>query len=223
MRLTTKGRFAVTAMIDLALRSSNGPVALAAISQRQQISLSYLEQLFGKLRRHESESSPRRARNCRFGAVRRLRIAEFRAQDRDAPPDQPARDAIEQHEQEFMGKHPLTGAGNALMQHDARLLGIALDAAGDVVQDQRIEAQAAIQRLAQSFAAQHRVTQHRETSRFHAPGILAEKLIIEGGGDRAPQRPVVLRRNARLRHLQQARREADVRQQLVGVQIAAAQ
>ena len=53
MRLTTKGRFAVTAMIDLGLRQSNGPVTLAAISQRQQISLSYLEQLFGKLRRHE--------------------------------------------------------------------------------------------------------------------------------------------------------------------------
>lgn len=53
MRLTTKGRFAVTAMIDLALRQNNGPVTLAAISQRQQISLSYLEQLFGKLRRHE--------------------------------------------------------------------------------------------------------------------------------------------------------------------------
>ena len=51
MRLTTKGRFAVTAMIDLALRSHSGPVALAAISQRQQISLSYLEQLFVKLRR----------------------------------------------------------------------------------------------------------------------------------------------------------------------------
>mgnify|MGYP000452725481 FL=1 len=51
MRLTTKGRFAVTAMIDLALRSNNGPVALAAISQRQQISLSYLEQLFAMLRR----------------------------------------------------------------------------------------------------------------------------------------------------------------------------
>jgi len=51
MRLTTKGRFAVTAMIDLGLRSHAGPVALAAISQRQQISLSYLEQLFGKLRR----------------------------------------------------------------------------------------------------------------------------------------------------------------------------
>jgi DNA-binding IscR family transcriptional regulator len=53
MRLTTKGRFAVTAMIDLALRQNTGPVTLAAISQRQQISLSYLEQLFGKLRRHE--------------------------------------------------------------------------------------------------------------------------------------------------------------------------
>jgi Rrf2 family iron-sulfur cluster assembly transcriptional regulator len=59
MRLTTKGRFAVTAMIDLGLRSTNGPVALAAISGRQQISLSYLEQLFGKLRRAELVESTR--------------------------------------------------------------------------------------------------------------------------------------------------------------------
>ena len=59
MRLTTKGRFAVTAMIDLGLRQSSGPVALAAISQRQQISLSYLEQLFGKLRRNELVESTR--------------------------------------------------------------------------------------------------------------------------------------------------------------------
>ena len=59
MRLTTKGRFAVTAMIDLALREHTGPVALAAISARQQISLSYLEQLFGKLRRHELVESTR--------------------------------------------------------------------------------------------------------------------------------------------------------------------
>jgi len=51
MRLTTKGRFAVTAMVDLALRQNRGPVTLAAISERQHISLSYLEQLFGKLRR----------------------------------------------------------------------------------------------------------------------------------------------------------------------------
>ena len=59
MRLTTKGRFAVTAMIDLALRQNSGPVTLATISQRQQISLSYLEQLFGKLRKHELVESTR--------------------------------------------------------------------------------------------------------------------------------------------------------------------
>jgi Rrf2 family iron-sulfur cluster assembly transcriptional regulator len=51
MRLTTKGRFAVTAMIDVAMHGSKGPVTLAAVSERQRISLSYLEQLFGKLRR----------------------------------------------------------------------------------------------------------------------------------------------------------------------------
>ena len=59
MRLTTKGRFAVTAMIDLALRQDGGPVTLSAISRRQEISLSYLEQLFGKLRRHEIVESVR--------------------------------------------------------------------------------------------------------------------------------------------------------------------
>ena len=59
MRLTTKGRFAVTAMIDLAMRQQSGPVTLSAISQRQNISLSYLEQLFGKLRRHELVESVR--------------------------------------------------------------------------------------------------------------------------------------------------------------------
>lgn len=52
MRLTTKGRFAVTAMLDLAMRQGGGPVTLAGISERQKISLSYLEQLFGKLRRY---------------------------------------------------------------------------------------------------------------------------------------------------------------------------
>lgn len=51
MRLTTKGRFAVTAMLDLALKAGEGPVSLAEISERQNISLSYLEQLFSKLRR----------------------------------------------------------------------------------------------------------------------------------------------------------------------------
>ena len=59
MRLTTKGRFAVTAMVDLAMRQTRGPVTLAAISERQHISLSYLEQLFGKLRRRKLVSSVR--------------------------------------------------------------------------------------------------------------------------------------------------------------------
>jgi Rrf2 family iron-sulfur cluster assembly transcriptional regulator len=51
MRLTTKGRYAVTAMLDLALNSAKGPISLASISERQGISLSYLEQLFSKLRK----------------------------------------------------------------------------------------------------------------------------------------------------------------------------
>ena len=51
MKLTTRGRYAVTAMLDLALHASEGPVALAEISERQQISLSYLEQLFAHLRK----------------------------------------------------------------------------------------------------------------------------------------------------------------------------
>lgn len=51
MRLTTKGRYAVTAMLDLALHGDKSPVSLADISARQEISLSYLEQLFAKLRR----------------------------------------------------------------------------------------------------------------------------------------------------------------------------
>jgi Rrf2 family transcriptional regulator, iron-sulfur cluster assembly transcription factor len=52
MRLTTKGRFAVTVMIDVAMHCAGGPVTLGGVSERQKISLSYLEQLFGKLRRH---------------------------------------------------------------------------------------------------------------------------------------------------------------------------
>lgn len=52
MRLTTKGRYAVTAMLDLAIQHGRGPIALADIAQRQGISLSYLEQLFAKLRKN---------------------------------------------------------------------------------------------------------------------------------------------------------------------------
>jgi len=59
MKLTSKGRYAVTAMLDLALHANQGPVTLAAISERQGISLSYLEQLFTRLRRNGLVSSTR--------------------------------------------------------------------------------------------------------------------------------------------------------------------
>ncbi len=59
MRLTTKGRFAVTAMLDLALNEADKPVTLAGISERQAISLSYLEQLFSRLRRQGLVTSVR--------------------------------------------------------------------------------------------------------------------------------------------------------------------
>lgn len=59
MRLTTKGRYAVTAMLDLALHANSGPVSLADISGRQEISLSYLEQLFAKLRQNQLVQSVR--------------------------------------------------------------------------------------------------------------------------------------------------------------------
>ena len=52
MKLTTKGRYAVTALLDLALHARKGPVSLADISERQEISISYLEQLFAKLRKN---------------------------------------------------------------------------------------------------------------------------------------------------------------------------
>jgi len=59
MRLTTKGRYAVTAMLDLSIHSSKGPVNLSDISTRQDISLSYLEQLFARLRKRKLVSSVR--------------------------------------------------------------------------------------------------------------------------------------------------------------------
>ncbi|WP_456379234.1 Fe-S cluster assembly transcription factor [Thiolapillus sp.] len=59
MRLTTKGRYAVTAMLDLALHGEDGPVSLADIADRQDISLSYLEQLFSRLRKRKLVSSIR--------------------------------------------------------------------------------------------------------------------------------------------------------------------
>jgi len=59
VRLTTKGRYAVTAMLDLALNQNHDPTSLADIARRQDISLSYLEQLFSRLRKHALVSSVR--------------------------------------------------------------------------------------------------------------------------------------------------------------------
>ena len=59
MKLTAKGRYAVTAMLDLAVHAHDGPITLADISSRQGISLSYLEQLFAKLRRNQLVASVR--------------------------------------------------------------------------------------------------------------------------------------------------------------------
>ncbi|NMH59011.1 Fe-S cluster assembly transcriptional regulator IscR [Alteromonas ponticola] len=59
MKLTSKGRYAVTAMLDVALHSAKGPVPLADISERQEISLSYLEQLFARLRKEKLVHSVR--------------------------------------------------------------------------------------------------------------------------------------------------------------------
>ena len=59
MRLTTKGRYAVTAMLDLAIHQDKGPITLSDIANRQGISLSYLEQLFSRLRKQDLVSSVR--------------------------------------------------------------------------------------------------------------------------------------------------------------------
>ena len=109
MRLTTKGRFAVTAMIDLALRQDNGPVTLAAISQRQQISLSYLEQLFGKLRRHELVES---TRGPGGGYSLGRKASEITVADIITSVDEPL-DATH-----CGGKENCHGAGGRCMTHD---------------------------------------------------------------------------------------------------------
>lgn len=109
MRLTTKGRFAVTAMIDLGLRQSSGPVTLAAISQRQHISLSYLEQLFGKLRRHELVES---TRGPGGGYMLARKASEISVADIIVSVDEPI-DATQCN-----GKENCHGEGERCMTHD---------------------------------------------------------------------------------------------------------
>jgi len=109
MRLTTKGRFAVTAMIDLGLRQSAGPVTLAAISRRQHISLSYLEQLFGKLRRHELVES---TRGPGGGYMLARKASEITVADIIVSVDEPI-DATQ-----CGGKENCLGEGSRCMTHD---------------------------------------------------------------------------------------------------------
>ena len=109
MRLTTKGRFAVTAMIDLALRQNSGPVTLAAISQRQRISLSYLEQLFGKLRRHNLVES---TRGPGGGYTLARKAADITVADIIVSVDEPI-DATQ-----CGGKENCQGDGGRCMTHD---------------------------------------------------------------------------------------------------------
>src|SRR5450830_1157600 len=79
MRMTTKGRFAVTAMLNQALRHQHGPLTLAGIGARPSISLSYLEQLFGKLRRHALAQSVRGPGGgyCLAGPTEKISVADI--------------------------------------------------------------------------------------------------------------------------------------------------
>ena len=86
MKLSTKGRYAVMAMVDLALQDTNEPVTLADIAERQDISLFYLEQLFGKLRKKGQVKSVRGARG---GYVLVCRPSEVRISDIILAVDEP--------------------------------------------------------------------------------------------------------------------------------------
>lgn len=99
MRMSTKGRFAVNAMIDLALRERGGPVALSAIAARQQVSLSYLEQLFSRLRRQGLVVATRGpgggytlGRGSDAISVADIIVAVEDASDTDAPGADPAQE-----------------------------------------------------------------------------------------------------------------------------------
>ena len=88
MKLSTKGRYAVMAMVDLAARAEDGPVALAAIAESQDISLSYLEQLFAKLRR---SGIVRSARGPGGGYILAYPAAQTRIADIISAVDEPIR------------------------------------------------------------------------------------------------------------------------------------
>ena len=96
MRLSTKGRFAVTAMIDVALREKLGPVPLSDIAVRQQISLSYLEQMFSKLRQEGLVCSTRGPGGGYTLGLRtdQITVADIIGVVEDAPPKPKAPDVV---------------------------------------------------------------------------------------------------------------------------------
>ena len=117
MRMSTKGRFAVNALIDLALREPAGPVALAAICARQQVSLSYLEQLFSRLRRHGLVES---TRGPGGGYTLARSAAEISVADIVTAVDEPSQDAAEDHDDGY--SRELWQRLNAIMlEHMARI------------------------------------------------------------------------------------------------------
>lgn len=114
MRLSTKGRFAVTAMIDVALREKLGPVPLSDIAVRQQISLSYLEQMFSRLRQHGLVQSTRGPGGGYTLAQRTeaITVADIINAVEDAAPKHQATEAVPAHDM----AQDLWDAMNAKMQ-----------------------------------------------------------------------------------------------------------
>lgn len=130
MRISTKGRFAVNAMIDLALRETAGPVALATIGERQGISLSYLEQLFGGLRAAGLVQSSRGpGGGYRLGRpAAEISVADivFAVDEREAPVDHrprtPATTGLWLRLEEAMRQH-MAGISLASLTQQQRELG----------------------------------------------------------------------------------------------------
>ena len=152
--------------------------------------------------------------------MRGFGVAELGAQNGDSPSNQPAGEAVDQHQQHFMGKGAVRLSGVALFENDLRLRRVAEQRARNVIQDDAVEAQSAIQCLGQALAIQHRVAQQGKAARLHAAGILPEEFIVQGQRHPPPQFPVVLDRNPGLRHMQQAWIQPGPKQQLVGIEVS---
>ncbi|MBX3601360.1 MAG: Rrf2 family transcriptional regulator [Rubrivivax sp.] len=118
MRMSTKGRFAVNALIDLALRESAGPVALASIAERQQISLSYLEQLFGRLRRQGLVTS---TRGPGGGYTLGRGAAEISVADIVSAVDEPLEDADREGDRQGLTRGLWQQLSAVMLQHMATI------------------------------------------------------------------------------------------------------